>query len=257
MSLASLRIEGPVARLTLHRPAARNALSRELLADLHNRVDELTARCTPAPERTDSGPHVLVLTGEGRAFCAGMDLKAVLGDEPGSRALLLSLAELTFKLRNLPLVTLALVNGPAIGGGCGLVTVCDLAITFADNKMGFPEVDMGVCPAVVGPWLVRKIGPGAARRVLLMGGLMSGKHALDVGIVTHCTPGLAELPEAAEALIAQLAAGSGTALRATKALLNRVDGSGDWDVLEYAAGLSADVLNTPETQANLARKMST
>lgn len=255
MPLATLKIDGPLATLTINRPESRNALSLELLQDLHNRLDELTERCTPSPERTDSGPHVCVLTGAGRAFCAGMDLKAVLGHADLARSLLLSLAEFTFKLRALPCVTVAVVNGAAIGGGCGLVTVCDLAVTFSDNKMGFPEVDLGVCPAVVAPWLVRKVGPGRARRILLSGGLMNGHDAEVAGIVTTCVPTLADLPTAADALTARLITGSPHALRATKNLLNDLDGSTDWPILEAAANLSADVLSTPDSQAMLRAKL--
>ncbi|MCU0688833.1 MAG: enoyl-CoA hydratase/isomerase family protein [Phycisphaerales bacterium] len=255
MSLATLAIDGPLATLTLNRPEARNALSVELLAALHDRVDELQARCTPCAEQTDSGPHVCIVTGAGKALCAGMDLKAVLGNSDLARRLLLSLAELTYKLRRLPCVTVASVHGPAIGGGCGLVTVCDLAVTFADNKMGFPEVDLGVCPAVVGPWLVRKIGAGRARRVLLSGGLLSGREAEALGIVNHCVATAEDVHPAAMDIATRLASGSAAALRATKNLLNDLDGSNDWDVLEAAANLSADVLNTPETQAMLRAKL--
>jgi methylglutaconyl-CoA hydratase len=256
MALATLSIDGPLARLTLNRPEARNALSPELLGAVHARVDELAELTRPSAERTGPGPHVLAVTGAGKAFCAGMDLRSVLGDERTARGLLMSLAELTHKLRRLPLVSVAVVAGPAIGGGCGLATVCDLAVTHADNKMGFPEVDLGVCPAVVAPWLVRKIGPGRARQVLLTGGLMTGAQAHELGIVGECVGTLAEVGPAGEALLARLAGGSGDALRATKGLLNELDGSNDWDVLERAANLSADVLCSPATQALLAARFS-
>lgn len=245
--LATLTFDGPIAELTLNRPDSRNALSPDLLAALHDRAGELAAR----PDVT-----VLRLTGAGKAFCAGMDLKLVLGDAPLAEQLLTSLADLTLKLRLLPMVLVAVVNGPAIGGGCGLVTVCDLAITFADNKMGFPEVDLGVCPAVVAPWLVRKIGFGPARRVLLSGGLMSGAQAHDLGIVSALVPTHAELQPAAATLVERLASGGPHALRATKSLLNDIDGSRDHAVLREAAALSARVLNTPETQSTLRRKLN-
>ncbi len=244
-----LTITDSIARLTISRPEARNALSLDLLSALHADVDRLHA--LPEAQR----PTVVVLTGEGKAFCAGMDLKQVLGNPEGSRNLLRSLASLTFKLRTLPAVLLGVVNGPAIGGGCGLVTVCDLAITFSDNKMGFPEVDLGVCPAVVAPWLVRKVGPGPARRILLMGGLISGLEAHQSGIVTHLCPTQAELAAQSEAMITRLATGSLNALKATKHLLNQLDGSLDEAVLLRAADLSADVLNTPQTQEMLKKKL--
>src|SRR5262249_19360012 len=154
------------AVLKLNRPDARNALSQELLAALNTKLDDLLQH---------TGVTVLTVTGEGKSFCAGMDLKAVLSDDELPGKLLMAIAEVTLKLRALPMVPVAKVNGAAIGGGCGLACVCDIAITHADSKMGFPEVDLGVCPAVVAPWLVKKVGAGRARQVLLSGGLMSGQ----------------------------------------------------------------------------------
>ncbi len=249
MPLATLDTTSPIARLTLNRPESRNALSLELLTELHAHADALH-RLPP-----ESAPTVVVLTGAGRAFCAGMDLKEVLGNPDRARELLHTLATLTLKLRTLPSILVGVVNGPAIGGGCGLVTVCDVAISFTDNKLGFPEVDLGVCPAVVAPWLVRKIGPGRARQVLLMGGLISGKEAFDTGILTHIAPTAADLPTLSEQLVQRLATAGPAALRATKELLNQLDGSYDHALLSRAADLSADVLNSPATQETLRKKL--
>jgi enoyl-CoA hydratase/carnithine racemase len=196
------------------------------------------------------------MTGEGKSFCAGMDLKAVLDDAAKARELLHSLADLTLKIRRLPMVTLAKVNGAAIGGGCGLACVCDIAITHADSKMGYPEVDLGVCPAVVAPWLVKKVGAGRARRVLLTGGLMSGQEAHAIGIADHLVATAADLDTAATELATRLAQGGPHALRATKELLNTIDGSTDATLVKRGADLSADVLQTPQTQAALRSKMS-
>lgn len=245
-SLATLTFTPPTATLTLNRPESRNALSVDLLTATHARIDE-------ALSRTDV--HVLVLTGEGKSFCAGMDLKQVLGQPGAPLRLLKSLADFCLKLRALPAVTVAMVNGAAIGGGCGLATVCDFAITHASSKMGFPEVDLGVCPAVVAPWLVRKIGAGRARAVLLRGGLMTGAEAHALGLVTHCVPTPEELEPATHALVERLAAGGPNALRATKSLLNELDGSLDAAVARRGAELSADVLATPEAQAMLRARM--
>ncbi|MBA4028892.1 MAG: enoyl-CoA hydratase [Planctomyces sp.] len=263
--LAGLERAGAVARLTLRRPDRRNALSRELLAALHARVDELAGWCGGAGTGSgggaaggggaDGGVLACVVTGEGPAFCAGMDLRQAVGDAESGRQLLRSLAELTWKLRALGCVTVAAVHGAAIGGGCGLVTVCDAAVTHAQNTMGFPEVDMGVCPAVVAPWLVRRIGAGRARRVLLMGGLMRGREAYELGVVSECV----ETPEgvlpAAEAIASRVATGGPRALRATKGLMNELDGSGDLELLLRAAEVSARVLASPDTQARLRSKL--
>jgi len=250
MPLTMLASQGRIATLTLARPDARNALSLDLLEELRHRLEEVGAGAS-APD----APTVLVLTGAGRAFCAGMDLKAVTSDE-GLRQgmalrLLTALAEVTLALRALPMVTLAKVNGAAIGGGCGLAAVCDLAVTHADARLGFPEVDLGVCPAVVAPWLVRKIGAGRARAVLLGGGVMSGREAHAAGIVDHLVETRDELDAAADAVAARLAGGGPLALRATKALLNELDGSLDAALVRRGAEISARVLESPEAQASL------
>lgn len=240
--LALLECEDSIARLTLNRPESRNALSIELLAALHARMDEI--------ERGMSA-HVLIVTGAGKSFCAGMDLKAVLGDPDAPSTLLHSLADFALRVRRLPMVVIAEVNGAAIGGGCGLTCVCDFCITHADAKMGFPEVDLGVCPAVVAPWLVRKVGAGSARTILLRGGLMSGRDAFDAGIVTQVVDSRDELPAAVDALARRIAKGGPNALGATKSLLNELDGSLDEAVAHRGADLSAQVIATPEAQASL------
>lgn len=244
-ALAELALAGPIATLTLRRPDARNALSIELLGSLHECVDRLAA----------TGAVVCVVAGEGKAFCAGMDLKAVLDDPAAPGQLLHSLADLTLKLRRLPCVTLASVQGAAIGGGCGLACVCDLAITHADSKMGYPEVNLGVCPAVVAPWLVRKIGAGRARRVLLSGGLMTGQQAFDIGMVDRVVPAASDLAAATSDTAGRLASGGPHALRATKALLNELDGSLDDGVVRRGADLSAKIVAMDETRALLRATM--
>lgn len=243
---ARLEIHGNVARLTLNRPDARNALSIELLHALHARADELGRR---------GDVVVAVLAGEGKSFCAGMDLKAVLNEPGAPERLLSSLAEFTIKLRALPQITVASVQGAAIGGGCGLACVCDFAVTHADAKIGYPEVDLGVCPAVVAPWLVRRVGAGRARRILLSGGLMSGQRAFEEGLVTQVVPDRGSLDSAVSALVERLAQGGVAALRATKALLNEIDGSNDGAIVRRGAELSARVLQSDEARMRLREKL--
>ncbi|HED53754.1 MAG TPA: enoyl-CoA hydratase/isomerase family protein [Phycisphaerales bacterium] len=244
--LAALETNGPIATLTFNRPEAHNALSTEMLSAAHMRLDQLEAS-------TDEPPVVLILTGAGRSFCAGMDLKEVIiGDDPGVPLRLLeSLARLTHRLRLLPMVVLGRINGAAIGGGCGLATVCDLAITHADAKLGFPEVDLGLCPAVVSPWLVRRIGPGRARTVMLSGGVMSGSRAHELGIVSQVVDSREDLNAEVDRIAQSLAAGGPHAMRATKQLLNSLDGSDNLDILLEGAALSAKVLATEDAQRRL------
>lgn len=252
MNHALLAITGPVATLTLNRADARNALSLELLQDLHAAVDSLVPCASGG-----GGPHVLVVTGAGKAFCAGMDLKAVLGNNDLALELLTSLALFTVKLRALPMVVVAKVNGAAIGGGCGLSCVCDLAITHADAKLGYPEVDLGVCPAVVAPWLVRKVGAGRARKILLTGGLMSGREAHQCGMVDVLCETAAELDQRTDDVVKRLASGGPQALAATKKLLNELDSSLDQSIVLKGAQLSASVLATPDAQSRLRAKLGT
>lgn len=237
---ATLNITGPIATLTMNRPDARNAMSLPLLDAMHEALDSLPA-----------GPHVLVLTGAGKSFCAGMDLKSVLGDENAPPKLLHSIAKLTTRLRNLPMVVVGKVNGAAIGGGCGLACACDIVLSHADAKLGFPEVDLGVCPAVVAPLLVRKIGAGPARAILLRGGLMSGADAHEVGIVDELADSRDGLDTLCDSVTQRLAAGGANAIAATKQLLTEIDGSGDGTLAARGADLSAAVLATPEARERL------
>jgi len=250
MNYALLSTSGPVVTLTLNRVDARNALSLDLLRDLHAAVDALAEGAA-----NEGAPHILVVTGAGKAFCAGMDLKAVLGNNALALELLTSLAKLTVKLRALPMVVVAKVNGAAIGGGCGLSCVCDLAITHADAKLGYPEVDLGVCPAVVAPWLVRKVGAGRARKILLTGGLMSGREAHACGMIDVLCETASELDKTTDDVVKRLAAGGPQALAATKKLLNELDSSLDESIVIKGAQLSASVLATPDAQARLRAKL--
>jgi enoyl-CoA hydratase/carnithine racemase len=170
--------------------------------------------------------------------------------------LLTRLAELTLKIRALPQVTVASVNGAAVGGGCGLTCVCDVTISHADAKLGFPEVDLGICPAVIAPWVVKKLGAGVARKAMLMGGIMSGEQAHAIGLVDHLTPNRDALESLTNDVAQRLATGGPKALSATKTLLTELDGSFDDSLVLKGAKLSASVLATPEAQASLAARMN-
>lgn len=241
--LATISMAGTTATLTLNRADKRNALSREMLVDMQARLAELRAM---------EGVSACVVTGAGAVFCAGMDLKAVLRDREGVRQLLAMIAEATISLRSLPMPTIARVNGAAIGGGCGIVGVCDIAVTHPDAKLGYPEVDLGVCPAVVAPWLVNKIGAGRARRVLLEGGTMTGQRALEMGLVSEVVPA-GELDARVASITDRLARAGLEAVRATKRLLNELDGPGLYDAVRRGAELSAEVVSGAEAQARLGR----
>ncbi len=170
--------QNAAALLTIHRPDKRNALSRALIA-------ELTAAFQRAA--TDDAVRCVILTGAGTAFCAGMDLdelRGTLGDEAekvwDDAAKLSALYELIYSL---PKPTVAAVNGVAVAGGAGLVTVCDLAVCVPTAKFGYPEVRRGLVAAMVLPHLLRHVGERAARWMLLTGELIDASEAQRVGLV--------------------------------------------------------------------------
>ena len=139
---------------------------------------------------------------------------------------------------------------PEVGGGCGLMVVCDFAVTHAEAKLGYPEVDLGICPAVVAPWLMKKIGAGAARAMLLAGGTMSGEEGFRRGLATHLVAE-GELAATAQSLAKRLAKGGPKVLAATKHWLNELDGSLDDAIADEAAEISARIIADDEAQARL------
>lgn len=246
--LVQLSVDGGLARVTLQRPGARNALSLEVITALAGALRALEDRLRGDPDSV----RTMILGGAGRSFCAGMDLKAVAADPEAMGRMLRELSRVNRAIRRLPVPTIAQVQGAAIGGGCGLMVVCDFAFTHAEAKVGYPEVDLGVCPAVVAPWLVRRIGAGRARAMLLAGGVISGAEGFAAGLATHLVPE-AELPAAVEAWARRLASGGPRSLAATKHWLNELDGSNDDAVADRAAEISAEIIAGAEAQERLRR----
>lgn len=238
-------LEAGVATVTLNRPDKANALSRELIDALGHAIAALAPRSEPGGD-----VRVLVLAGAGRSFCAGMDLRAVATDAAAMGDMLRTLSRVSRTIRRLPIPTIARVQGAAVGGGCGLMVVTDFAVTHPESKVGYPEVDLGVCPAVVAPWLVRKIGAGRARAMLLAGGTMSGREGFDAGLATHLC-GRDELERTTTELATRLGKGGPNAIAATKRWLNELDGSMDDAPLDKAAEISAQVIAGPEAQGRL------
>jgi len=239
--LVHTTIANGIATIELNRPEARNALSRDMITELGAAVDAVAG---------DASVRVLILCGSGKSFCAGMDLKAVADDPVAMGDMLRALSRTSRSIRRLSIPTIARVQGGAVGGGCGLMVVCDFAITHPEAKLGYPEVDLGICPAVVAPWLMKKIGAGAARAMLLAGGTMSGEEGFRRGLATHLVPE-GELAATAQALAERLAKGGPKAIAATKRLLNELDGSMDDAIAEEAAEISARIIAGDEAQARL------
>ena len=243
MSLARLDIESGLATITLDRPEKRNALSAELISDLEGVLEVV---------KGDDSVRVLTLRGEGKSFCAGMDLQGVLDDAAKMAGMLHGLSRAMAAIRRLAVPTIASVQGAAVGGGCGLAVVCDYAFSHAGAKLGYPEVELGVCPAVVAPWLIRRLGAGRARSLLLAGGTMPAEQALEIGLIDQVVA-QEELTESVQAFAAKLAKGGQQAMAVTKHWLNELEGAFDDPVFERAAQISADVIAGEEAQERLSR----
>lgn len=246
MALVELTHTHHVVTAEFNRPEKHNALSPALIEALHTALDAL---------EQDHDMRVLILGGLGKSFCAGMDLRGVLHDVDAMGTMLSSLGRATYRIRQLPVPVIARVQGAAIGGGCGFAAVADMAITHPEAKLGYPEVSLGICPAVVAPWLIQKIGAGPARAMLLQGGTSSGKVAHEMGLVDHLVQ-REELNDAAMELAQKLARGGRVAVAATKAWLNELEGPVSLEILEEGAARSTQVIAGEEAQACLKKLYS-
>lgn len=238
--------DGVIAEIILNRPEQRNALNQEILDQLREAVSEVTKR---------EAVRTVILSGEGRSFCAGMDLKAVQSQPEKMGNLLMTVSKLMREIRRARQPFVARVHGAAIGGGCGIMTVCDFSFTHPDSKLGYPEVDLGICPAVVAPWLIMKIGAGKARQVLLAGGTMTGAAAHELGMVNFMVD-LDDLQTTTLNYARELATGGPNAIATTKSWLNKLDGSLNDEILDAAAELSAKLVQADEAQGRLAKLFS-
>jgi enoyl-CoA hydratase/carnithine racemase len=221
-----------VLRLTLNRPAALNALNRELTAALEETLARVAA--------TDDA-RVLVVAGRGRAFCAGNDIKEMphLGHDE-AEALSRRWARITERFARLPQVTIAAVHGYALGGGCILAAAQDLRIAAASARFGLPEVTLGFNPSYGIARLIDIVGGGPARDLLLTGRAIGAHDALRIGLVTEVVADDA-IGAAAEALAAHLAALPRAGLSATKAVVADIrDGRPGIEAQAYAAALRTE-----------------
>jgi methylglutaconyl-CoA hydratase len=231
--------------VTLNRADKRNALSRALITAL----TEAFLRA-----RDDAAARCVVLTGAGPVFCAGMDLAELAEslEQPAEATPVwddaLSLAKLYDLIYTLPKPTVAAVNGAAVAGGAGLVTVCDLAVAVPEARFGYPEVRRGLVAAMVMPHLLRHVGERMARYLLLAGELIDAAQAERCGLINEVVAGPLLL-DRAQALAHFVAEGGPDALARTKALLGQF--SRQALSVEEAAKASAAPRLTEECQQGL------
>ncbi len=215
MAYNTLQVElsDDVLTVTLNRPEVHNAFNDELIAeaiDLFSNIDTTAARA-------------IVLQGAGKTFCAGADLNwmsrmvSYTRDENVRDSSLL--AKMFAIINECPLPIVGRIQGAAIGGGVGLVSVCDVAIAMSDAKFGLSEVKLGILPAVISPYVIAKIGPSHARALFLTGERFEAERALRIGLVHRVVDTIEQLDGAVYEMVTQLKTSGPEAVRECKKLI--------------------------------------
>jgi methylglutaconyl-CoA hydratase len=208
--------DGPVLRVVLNRPDVRNAIDEEV-------IEAISSCAAGAAEN----PHLraVVLSGAGQAFCAGADLawmgKAVAYSQVENLADAEDFALMLERLDTLPVPLIGRLHGAALGGGVGLAAVCDIVIAAEGTTFGLTEVKLGILPAVISPYVVRKIGVSAARELFLTGSRFGAMRARELGLV-HEVVGEADLDAAVEQRLAAIMTSAPSAIAGAKALIREV-----------------------------------
>ena len=227
------KVNNGVLTVSLNRPEVHNAMSPRL-------IDELTRLFGDIRSRDDV--RIVVLTGSGRSFCAGADLASMRAaadfdydqNVAGGQAIF----DLMLAVDSCSKPVIGRINGAAIGGGLGLVCCCDIVVAVDRAKFAFSEVRLGVIPAVISPFVLRKIGAGHTRRLFLTGEQFDAAEAYRIGLV-HQVVAEAGLDEAVAAQTALLLHGAPGAQAAVKELLRRVETLPREDQRSYTAELLA------------------
>ena len=241
--------QGPVWRATLNRPAVRNAFDERLIAALQAWADDVT-RAADAGEA-----RVAVIAGAGPIFSAGADLAWMQRMRDYSREDNVrdadTAAALFGALDALPVPLVGRIQGAALGGGAGLAAVCDVVVAADDAVFGFTEVRLGILPAVIGPFVIAKIGLSAARALFLTGGRFPAPQAHRLGLVHEVVPA-AELDTVVDVVVRDLLLGAPSAQRRVKTLLRAIADRPTLDVRPLTSAALADQRVSADGQDGLA-----
>jgi methylglutaconyl-CoA hydratase len=229
-----IRREGPVEHLTLNRPEVRNAFDEHM-------IDELTRWAMDVGN--DDRVRVAVVSGAGKAFCAGADVTwmsrmvAYTHEENVRDAS--SAARMYSALDRLPVALIGRIHGAAIGGGAGLAAVCDIVVAESSATFGFTEVKLGILPAIISPYVLSKIGLSAARELFLTGMRFDAARAKEIGLV-HCVAPENELDACVHRYLSELLTAGPEAIATAKELLRKVWGRPVQDTI----GITTDAIAT-------------
>jgi len=246
--LVKIQLHEHTATVTLNRPDKRNALSRELMKELHQALDDVHQ------ERKVRG---VIVTGSGAAFCAGMDLAEMLAASEQEdcqeqwRADAVVYHELIEAMLRFPKPLVAAVNGPAVAGGAGIVMACDLAVASRGAKFGFPEPRRGVVAGMVAPLLAFRIGAARAAYLLFTAQVIEAEEALGFGLY-HDLVDDEQIWARANQFVGEVAKSAPEAVQMTKRLLNETIGEQLFSQLAAGAAVSATSRTTEAAAEGLA-----
>jgi methylglutaconyl-CoA hydratase len=242
----SVETRGRSVRISLSRPQVHNAFNSLM-------IRELAAAFEAAG--TDPAIRIVVLTGLGDSFCAGADLnwmrEVINYSYEENLKESLELADLLQLIYSLSKPTIARVNGAAIGGGNGLFSACDIVISSDRALFGLSEVKIGLVPAAISPYVIRRIGESRARELFLTGERFDARRALELGLVNRVVPH-AELDARTDALVALLLSSGPEAIVRSKELLQRVPGMTPAEARSYTAEVIARLRVSEEGQEGMA-----
>ncbi len=233
-----------IGLIMLNRPEKRNALHPEMVEAIKNRIASI--------ENNDN-VKVLIISGEGSSFCAGADLAYLnelknyssIENEKDSE----SLAELFLNIYNFPKPVIAAVNGPAIAGGCGLASVCDFIIVdSAKAKFGYSEVKIGFVPAIVSIFLIKKLGEGRAKHLLLTSEIINAQKAYELGFADILSD---DVLKEAFVFAEKLCRSSLTSLKMTKKMISSISNLTIQDAVNYSIQLNTISRSTKDFKEGL------
>lgn len=237
-----LRRDGPLAYVTLNRPDVRNAFNADLIDDLTDCFQQL---------HQEIDLRAVVIGGAGKAFCAGADLNwmrdAIDQSEEANREGARRMAAMFRTIDEALFPVIGRVQKAAFGGGLGLVSVSDVVVADEDAKFSFSETRLGLAPAVIAPFALRKIGIAQARRYFLTAEVFSANEAQRLGLV-HEVCDEDELDEHVESLTKRFLSNGPNAVREAKAHIRRVTEMSFEEALEDSAGQIAQLRTSPEGQ---------
>lgn len=237
--------ENRIARVTFCRPEVHNAFNATVISEMSDVFSRIAA---------DESVRVVLLTGEGKSFCAGADLnwmKAVVDQSfEENLAESIALADLFYQIYTCTRPVVGRINGAAIGGGTGFVALCDIAIAADTAKFSFSEVKIGVVPACIGPYVIKKIGEGKARELFITGERMTAARACEVGLVNRIVP-LAELDESVDAVVNSILSSGPNAVSMAKKLVSNVPLMTPDEFKTYTAEMIAKLRLSEEGQEGM------